>query len=107
MKRMGVRPSCFAPFHYLSADLIATELRPNQPEAVRVQAGKRFLQRLDALIRSRVDLIVETTLAGSSFRRMLEQLRQAGYVTRIAFVLVDTPELCVRRVKERVQKGGA
>ena len=94
------------PFQYLSADLIAAELRPDHPEAVRVQAGKRFLQRLDTLIRDRASLIVETTLAGSSFRRIFERLRQAGYSTRIAFVFLDTPELCVRRVKERVQKGG-
>jgi predicted ABC-type ATPase len=93
-------------FQYLSADLIAVALRPDQPEAVRIQVGKHFFEQLDVLINGRERFIVETTLAGGSFRHILERLRQAGYATRIAFVFLDTPALWVRRVKERVQKGG-
>ena len=50
--------------------------------------------------------MIEATLAGRTFGRVLERFQHAGYSTRIAFVFLDTPELCVRRVRERVQKGG-
>ncbi|MEM1128072.1 MAG: AAA family ATPase [Bacteroidota bacterium] len=93
-------------FVYLSADLIAAEINPDQPAAARIEAGKRFLERLSRLIGERQSLIVETTLAGRGFLRFAEQLQRAGYSTRIAFVFLDTPELCIRRVRERVQKGG-
>ena len=33
-------------------------------------------------------------------------MNEAGYVTRIAFVFLDSADLCVRRVQERVRKGG-
>lgn len=93
-------------YDYLSADLIATTLRPDKPETVRIEAGKRFFDQIGSLIENRKSFIVETTLAGGGFKRVLEKLRQSRYATRIAFVFLDSPVLCVRRVQERVQRGG-
>jgi predicted ABC-type ATPase len=91
---------------YLAADRIASELNPEDPYAARVEAGRQFLRRLNAFIEKRTSFVVESTLAGRSLARSIDRMNEAGYVTRIAFVVLDSADLCVRRVQERVRKGG-
>ncbi|MEL6442761.1 MAG: AAA family ATPase [Bacteroidota bacterium] len=93
-------------YTYLSADEIAARLRPDEPSAARIEAGKQFFVRLRDLIAEGRDFIVESTLAGEGFRRILDRLARAGYTTHIAFVFLDSPALCIRRVAQRVQAGG-
>lgn len=91
---------------YLSADRIAQQMNPDRPERARVQAGRTFFHRLDTLIEQRESFVVESTLAGRGMERMIERLGRAGFFVRLAFVFLDTPELCIRRVKQRVRQGG-
>ena len=91
---------------YLAADRIASELNPEDPYAARVEAGRQFLRRLNAFIEERTSFVVESTLAGRSLARSIDRMNEAGYTTRIAFVVLDSADLCVRRVQERVRKGG-
>ena len=91
---------------YLAADRIASELNPEDPYAARVEAGRQFLQRLNAFIEERTSFVVESTLAGRSLARSIDRMNEAGYITRIAFVVLDSADLCVRRVQERVRRGG-
>ena len=91
---------------YLAADRIASELNPEDPYAARVEAGRQFLRRLNAFIEKRTSFVVESTLAGRSLARSIDRMNEAGYITRIAFVVLDSADLCVRRVQERVRKGG-
>ena len=85
---------------------IASELNPEDPYAARVEAGRQFLRRLNAFIEERTSFVVESTLAGRSLARSIDRMNEAGYTTRIAFVVLDSADLCVRRVQERVRKGG-
>ena len=91
---------------YLAADRIASELNPEDPYAARVEAGRQFLRRLNAFIEKRTSFVVESTLAGRGLAQAVDRMNGAGYVTRIAFVFLDSADLCVRRVQERVRKGG-
>ena len=91
---------------YLAADRIASELNPEDPYAARVEAGRQFLRRLNAFIEKRTSFVVESTLAGRSLARSIDRMNEAGYITRIAFVVLNSADLCVRRVQERVRKGG-
>ena len=93
-------------YTYLSADRIAHELNPSDPLSARVSAGRTFYKRLQATIEAAENFIVESTLAGQSMGRVLTQLNRKSYSTRIAFVFLDSPELCIRRVKERTRRGG-
>lgn len=93
-------------YPYVSADLIAADLNPDVPQSARVHAGRLFFERLDTLIENRESFIVESTLSGGSFQRVVGRLVDAGYTIQMAFVFLDTPALCVRRVKERVRRGG-
>jgi len=39
-------------------------------------------------------------------RRTLRLAKDVGFVTTILFVFLESPEACILRVKERVEKGG-
>ncbi len=94
------------PFIYLSADAIAFELNKTEPAKVKIQAGRLFIQKVTSGIAKRDHLIIETTLAGKSFQRVIEQLNAAGYHTVLSFVFLQSPEACIARVAERTIKGG-
>jgi predicted ABC-type ATPase len=93
-------------YPYLSADLIAAEMSPEDPAASRVAAGRRFAIEIAAFAERNESFIAETTLSGKVFITVMEGLRERGFLVRIAFVFVDSPELCVKRVNQRVLRGG-
>lgn len=91
---------------YLSADQIAAELSPDEPEAAAISAGREFLKRLRASIEGGEELIVESTLSGRGMTRYLELAREHGYRVVIVFIFLHRADLCVRRVRTRVRRGG-
>lgn len=91
---------------YLSADRIAAGLSPGRPEEAAMAAGREFLRRLRASIEAGEDLIVESTLSGRGMIRFLELARERSYRIVIVFIFLRSADLCVRRVRARVQKGG-
>lgn len=91
---------------YLSADDIADEIGQGRWEEVRIEAGRRYFERLDELIGSERDLVIETTMAGKVFGRILDQLKRRGYKVVLVFIFLRSPEVCLARIRERVRKGG-
>ncbi len=91
---------------YLGADEIASHLNSSDPQQVAIQAGRVFSQTLNENIEQKKSLIVESTLSGISLTKHLRKAKTFGYAIRILFVYLDSPELCMKRVEERVAKGG-
>ncbi len=93
---------------YMSADAIAATLvsTPADFDSVKVRAGRLFLENSQRLIQAGTDLVIEVTLAGRGFQRTIRQLKGAGYTVTIVFVFLESPELCVARVRNRVMAGG-
>jgi predicted ABC-type ATPase len=91
---------------YLGADAIAAELSPGKPELAAVAAGKEFLTRLAKVIAEGITTVVESTLSGRSLRHAVADARNAGFTISIVYVYLDSADACVKRVAERVQKGG-
>jgi predicted ABC-type ATPase len=91
---------------YLSADLIASEIAPENPLSARLEAGRTFFDRVRYCIDKKESFIAETTLSGRSFVGIMKSLAENGFEVRIAYVFLDTPEMCIHRVKQRVLKGG-
>jgi predicted ABC-type ATPase len=91
---------------YLSADAIAAELCPQDPLSIRIEAGKQFVHRLHAALRTDKMLVVESTLSGRSMVKPLSEARNRGYYITLVFVTLDSPELCIARIRERVARGG-
>ena len=93
---------------YISADAIAGTLvsTPNEFDRIRIRAGRLFLKRIQCLIQEEANLIIEVTLAGRGFRRIIHQLKNTGYSVAIVFIFLRSPEVCVARVRNRVMAGG-
>lgn len=91
---------------YLGADAIAAELAPQDPFSVRVEAGKQFVRRLTAAIKAGHSRVVESTLSGKGLERHIQAAHAQGYEVIMVFVTLDSPELCIARIRERVAQGG-
>lgn len=94
------------PLRYLSADAIAAELSSEDPAHARIQAGREFSLQLHEAIEAGESLVVESTLSGRTLQRSLERARHTGYFIEIIFVFLESSEICVDRVHERVRRGG-
>lgn len=93
---------------YIGADAIAERLvsRPEEMNSVKIQAGRLFIREIHALIEAGTDFIVEVTLSGKGFARIIDRLKSAGYTVTIVFIFLKSPETSVARVRNRVQAGG-
>lgn len=91
---------------YLGADAIAAELAPDAPDSVAVTAAEELMRRLAAALAGEQRLVVESTLAGRTFRHVMRTARDAGFTITIVYLFLDSPDTCVERVHERVLKGG-
>ena len=91
---------------YVNPDDIARELNPQDLTAVRVSAGREALHRIDDLMTRGESFAIESTLSGLAYVRKLEQARRMGYETILAYVYVDSAEVCIARIAARVRSGG-
>ena len=89
---------------YIGADVIAALIAPENPTSARVQAARQFIRSVDDAIVNKRSCVVESTLSGRSFRNCMLEARQNGYEITIVFVFVDSVDVCVARVAERVGK---
>lgn len=67
------------------------------------QQGRRLLERA---IAERLDFAIETTLGGSTIPRLLAEAAAQGFEVRVWYAGLATPELHIRRVRDRVRAGG-
>jgi len=95
-------------YEYISADEIAQKLvsRSEGLDKVKVKAGRLFFQEISLLIEAGKDFVVEVTLAGRGLQRIIRRLKDAGYAVTIIFLFLESPDVCVARVKKRVMAGG-
>lgn len=91
---------------YIGADAIAASLSPDDPASARVEAGRRFIGSVAEAIASNESCVVESTLSGRSFRKHMLVASREGFEITVVFVFVDSFDVCVARVTERVRKGG-
>lgn len=91
---------------YIGADAIAASLAPDDPTSAQVEAGRQFIHSIDDWIASKRSCVVESTLSGRSFRNRILAASKNDYDVTIVFVFVDSVDVCIARVAERVRKGG-
>ena len=91
---------------YVNADTIAHGLSAFAPEKVALEAGRVMLKRLRELAARRAHFAFESTLASRFYAPWIAGLKQQGYAFDLFFIWLDSPELAVRRVEERVKLGG-
>lgn len=91
---------------FVNADEIARGLSPFNPESVAIEAGRLMLQRIDFLLEKDTSFSIETTLSTKSYINLVRRAQEKGFSVRILFFWLNSPELAIRRVAERVAKGG-
>ena len=91
---------------FVNADEIARGLSPFNPESVAIEAGRLMLKRIEELLCRNETFSIETTLATRSYLNLVQRAQAKGYTVRLLFFWLNSPELALQRVAERVSKGG-
>lgn len=71
-----------------------------------LQGGKRAVRLIEDCIAKHVSFTQETTLSGHRIRQTARRVRDAGYSVRMFYVGLDTAGESLRRIANRVSKGG-
>lgn len=103
---MTILPKSLLVKEFVNADEIAKGLSPFNPEGVAIEAGRLMLERIQYLLANGESFSIETTLATRSYVNLVRQAHGLGYIVHLIYFWLETPELAVRRVAERVRKGG-
>ena len=91
---------------FVNADLIAAGLSPFRPESVAVRAGRLVLAEIVEHAKKGDSFAFETTLSGRGYARLIPRWRNQGYLVRVVFLRLLTPQMAISRVAERVLHGG-
>ncbi|MGH8508396.1 MAG: AAA family ATPase [Gammaproteobacteria bacterium] len=92
--------------NFVNADLIAAGMAPLAPEQALVKASRVFLAEIARHVAARHDFGFETTLAGRSYLRLIERLKEDGWRVELIYLALPNVEMSRLRVAERVAHGG-
>jgi len=92
---------------FVNADVIARGISGFDPEKAAIQAGRVMIQRLYHLSNHKMNFAFETTLASRSLVNQVERLKELfGYHSHLIYLWLNSPDLALERVAERVRLGG-
>ncbi len=93
-------------YEFLNADEIAKSLSAENPSQKKISAGKLFFQKLNEAITQNKSLLIESTLSGRYLQKFIVRLQKQDYQIIIVFLFVESTEILIERIAERVKKGG-
>jgi len=91
---------------FVNADEIARGLSPFRPENESFEAGRLMLKRIDDLLAKGQSFAFETTLSTRSYVQLVDRARQLSYQVTCLFFYLESEELAISRVENRVKEGG-
>lgn len=91
---------------FLNADEIARGLSPFDPPSVAFKAGRLLITEARQLIANKTSFALESTISGIGHTRLIKQAKQQGFKIILHFLWLPAPEESIRRVQQRVRKGG-
>jgi predicted ABC-type ATPase len=93
---------------FVNSDEIAKGLSPFNADsmAVAVEASRIMYKRIRELIMAQKTFALETTLASRSIAKLLQGAQEKGYYVTLLYFWLNTPDLAVERVRNRVASGG-
>ncbi len=92
--------------NFINPDLIARAFSPFDPDAGMLRAGRTVLERIAEFAAARADFAFETTLAGRTYAPIICRLRRAGFWIHMFYLWIPSAELCLLRIRDRVESGG-
>lgn len=93
-------------YEFLNADEIAKELSLENPQDSKISAGKTFFKKLNEYVHNGKSFLIESTLSGRYLIKFIGELKEKEYQITIIFLFVDSPDILIERVHNRVAKGG-
>lgn len=72
----------------------------------RIKGGKLAIERIEDCLERGVNFTQETTLSGVRTLKTIQKARDLNYYIRLYYVGVSSAEESIRRIKNRVEKGG-
>jgi predicted ABC-type ATPase len=103
---MTVLPETLQCHEFVNCDEIAKGLNPLNPDSAKYAAARLMLSRIKKLISLDADFAIETTLATKSYHALVKKAQERGYDIKLMYFWLQSPELALQRVAERVKNGG-
>ena len=103
---MTVLPETLQCHEFVNCDEMAKGLNPLNPDSAKVAAARLMLPRIRRLIAHDADFAIETTLATKSYHALVKNAQEKGYDVKLLYFWLQSPELALQRVAERVKNGG-
>lgn len=91
---------------FINADLIAAGLAPFEPERAAFKAGRLMLNEINNYALNGDNFAFETTLSGRAYARAIPEWQKLGFCVKLFFLRLQSPELAISRVRQRVKAGG-
>lgn len=91
---------------FVNADEIAKEIQIADEKQRNFEAGELFLKQIKTLLNDNKSFLIESILAGKYMIKFLQTVKEKDYRVNIIYLFLETPELCLERINERVLKGG-
>ena len=91
---------------FVNSDEFAKSFSPFDPGAASVTASRYMLMKINYLLERKADFAIETTLATRSLMQIVRQAQQQNYETTVLYFWLNSPELAIERVRDRVESGG-
>ena len=70
------------------------------------EGGKLAVQRIETALADGVNFTQETTLSGGYPKRLCRRAKEAGYFIRLYYIGLNTSQESLRRIRNRVERGG-
>lgn len=99
-------PELFDCREFVNSDEFAKSLSPFDPSTASVSASRYMIMRIQYLLDQGADFSIETTLATRTLVSILKEARERGYKVTILYLWVQSPDIAIKRVRDRVEHGG-
>jgi len=91
---------------FVNSDEFAKSLSPFDPGSASITASRYMLMKINYLLGRYEDFSIETTLATRSLVKIINEAHSVGYEVTILYFWLNSPELAIQRVRDRVASGG-
>lgn len=72
----------------------------------KIKGGKAAIERINSSLEKGINFTQETTLSGSRTLKTIKRARELDYFIRLYYVGVSSADESIKRIKNRVEKGG-
>lgn len=91
---------------FVNSDLIAKGLSPFNPETENIFAAKIMIEQIEKYAAQKITFAFESTISGKTYIDRIKRMKSEGYKITLFYIMLEDVEISLRRIEERVQKGG-